>query len=498
MCWQGFKRFHCGHAKLIEQECEHARELDLPFWLKVDCPHYTISHHDAGIECGAGRFYCAKTPDGRYLDMVFDQKARAEHRLTQLDSALRDKLGPWEDAVKMQMEQQYAHQHEAYNAFAKHPHILKIKSLRHDVHQERQNVCAKLRDADSALYYASEFFKLNTYNTTGERSRLPGYLRQFGQAQATVQPRRSPHNRWPTNTYHGQSNIVGATRALQQKAQVQATHQARRASERTPPVEAPVRRSARGKKQVNYAEDELSEPSSSERASPVAPASSLKDMILEQRQRDAARLKTAKQPAPQDSPTDGSSTPDTIVLRHPGGSPSPQMPHTYDKLRESFAKQVNLTPTTLTPPIRTNPSTVQYTVPTAMMGSPLKRKVLSSPALPSNKRLRLDWPSEEGASPLSASSPLPYMKIERTDSVTLEIEDMDPFQQPKALAAPMTEPVIAPSMQLAALHDSKGSPQAWEQQRSDASPHSDIKTYEEDVDEKFDFSDIDWDDNTGA
>ncbi|KAK4629247.1 hypothetical protein CLAFUW4_08031 [Fulvia fulva] len=494
MCWQGFVRFRCGHTQLIEEECQHARDLDLPFWLKVDCPHYRISHRDPRMECGTGHFYCAETADGQYLQMVVKQRAESEQRLTQLDAALTNKLNPWEDSVVQQLKARYSNQFQAMQAYNAHPQIAKINSVRQGIEHERQNVLAKFQDADSTLYYSDQFFKLNAHHAGGGvRPPLPGYLRQYGKVRHLAQPRRPPHNGWLGPPYHGQANVAGPSHILPQKTNNQTIQKPRAVAKHTPPVEAPVRRSARGKKQVNYAEDDEST-ESSPAPSPVAPQSSLKDIILEQRQRDAARTQPSNKPgnlsfqdiilaqrqhdAARKEAMNEFSTRASVVPRAatpetanaPSGVTDSGLTQKqyHDKLRESFAKQVKLQPTILTPPVTRD--LTDYTTrstPSAVTGSPLKRKISSSPAVPPNKRLQFNFPS---AAPVSASSPPPRrIKYERAGSAAWFDENTRPSSAPAPGAQKAAQ---SASPQLGTLRGSNGMEQAWDQQQQDATSTS--------------------------
>ncbi|SMY23997.1 unnamed protein product [Zymoseptoria tritici ST99CH_1A5] len=70
MCYQGFAHFRCHHSTSFVELCEDALALDLPFFLAISCPSYSMSSHNPALLCGDGRYYCAQCPDGPFLDRL--------------------------------------------------------------------------------------------------------------------------------------------------------------------------------------------------------------------------------------------------------------------------------------------------------------------------------------------------------------------------------------------------------------------------------------------
>ena len=86
MCFQGFVYFACGHDRIVTQNCELAN--DHPLFMHSACPQYNQHSSRPRVGCGVGKFYCAETEDGPFLDQAHITSSQAKLAVLQVDLEL--------------------------------------------------------------------------------------------------------------------------------------------------------------------------------------------------------------------------------------------------------------------------------------------------------------------------------------------------------------------------------------------------------------------------
>lgn len=314
MCWQGFARFRCGHYAIHEETCEFANELDVPFWQKIQCPNYEAVSRRPALECGIGKFYCAQTDDGKYLDDIFRDSKLVEDRIANVVNVMETQIIPARDEIFARLSQECNGDRALMNQRAAYePQMHSLQSAVVQARQERNTLLARKKAGDDTIYYARQFWQLHAHGigiTTGMpilKPPLPPHLRlapmsnpqrnpppaalqiahgyvpcgnfnipSVGQnmyvkpisAPLPVQPPRAPVQTAISRSQMEQQNAIPEVAAFTKRQQrEQKIKEEKIVSETTDSV----RRSTRAtRKKINYAEDAHSEISSPSRTtSPV-------------------------------------------------------------------------------------------------------------------------------------------------------------------------------------------------------------------------------------
>ncbi|KAK0942121.1 hypothetical protein LTR29_006366 [Friedmanniomyces endolithicus] len=88
MCFVGFVHFACGHQRIDARDCDYALALQLPFFIRHQCPHYSQSRASPGFACGTGMFYCKETKDGAFLEHLHQTVTIAQEDLSRIENQL--------------------------------------------------------------------------------------------------------------------------------------------------------------------------------------------------------------------------------------------------------------------------------------------------------------------------------------------------------------------------------------------------------------------------
>ncbi|KAK0309359.1 hypothetical protein LTR01_004466 [Friedmanniomyces endolithicus] len=88
MCFVGFVHFACGHQRIDARDCDYALALQLPFFIRHQCPYYSQSRASPGFACGTGMFYCKETKDGAFLEHLHQTVTIAQEDLSRIENQL--------------------------------------------------------------------------------------------------------------------------------------------------------------------------------------------------------------------------------------------------------------------------------------------------------------------------------------------------------------------------------------------------------------------------
>ncbi|CAK4030797.1 Hypothetical predicted protein [Lecanosticta acicola] len=318
MCWQGYAHFKCGHTTLHEDTCEYADQFDLPLWQKIQCPYYDSASRRPDLECGIGKFYCAYTHDGAYLDDIFRQNKHVDERIAYVENVLAKEINPkYEEIGRRALRGCGGDKALAYQRIVSDPQALGAITVRKEAMRQRDMLMGRKKTGEDTLNYARQFWLLHSHTavmagTPVAKPPLPPNLRRFpnpvnsqGAAQPAARPPafpQAPQFKPPAGIIGllsgGNASNPGAVPSLQQPAlsvsagtkrshveeqssipEVAAFTKQQRSSKKMkeedagPESTATVRRSTRAtKKKINYAEDAGSEDFSS----PIRPTSPIK------------------------------------------------------------------------------------------------------------------------------------------------------------------------------------------------------------------------------
>lgn len=154
MCFQGFIYYSCGHHGLEESECEEARSLEMPFFIKLHCPQYRTQRCRTQRSCGTGGYYCKQTRDGPFLDHVHEKHTRAKEELTRLNARL----------VKLQnTEGQFDKSADENNVSMEarrlHPAFRKLGATHQQLVKDRNHSNALMAQSAKIISHAMEWYR---------------------------------------------------------------------------------------------------------------------------------------------------------------------------------------------------------------------------------------------------------------------------------------------------------------------------------------------------
>lgn len=194
MCFQGYAHHTCGCTRLFEEECDYAKELDTPFYLKVACPNYAMSRKHSAFDCGKGGAYCANVPDAAYLEYVFDLKIKHETDVKWLDKHIEEVIHPRRRLILATLEQDFAgHLPSIKQAYMSSPQYLEVDRAWMAMLKKKAEIVDKAAKAVEILRYARDFYLLQRQMlgiSAGNMPALPDVLRNF--SVAPLNPSAAP------------------------------------------------------------------------------------------------------------------------------------------------------------------------------------------------------------------------------------------------------------------------------------------------------------------
>lgn len=213
MCWQGFARFRCGHYAIHEETCEYAHELDVPFWQKIQCPNYESVSKRPALECGIGKFYCAQTDDGKYLDDIHRDNKLVEERIANVVNVMDTQIIPVRDELFARLDQECNGDRALMNQRAAYePQMYSIKDAIAQAVQERNKLLARKKAGENTIYYARQYWQLHAHSigiSTGMpilKPALPPHLRlaptSISQGNPAPNVLQIPRGFVPRNTFN--------------------------------------------------------------------------------------------------------------------------------------------------------------------------------------------------------------------------------------------------------------------------------------------------------
>ncbi|KXL46035.1 MAG: hypothetical protein FE78DRAFT_98999, partial [Acidomyces sp. 'richmondensis'] len=244
MCRSRALFFLCGHDRIIETECDYAKSLEIPFFIRMKCPNYQQEKSEPAVSyCGLGKFYCGESPDAPLFDRairtVIDAQAtgrQAQDDLLKLTKACDYLTSQCSDSIEAPENQKY---------------VQYTMQKRHDLTMKMEQSLRVIKDAQAILRRGAEFYQHRTQH--GGDSGLSAFsTSSFSVTKASCRTLSDAENREEYQPQRSQSCSMKSPGRLPKKR----TRLDRSRAQDGPEERGEsVRRSARVKnKIINYAE----------------------------------------------------------------------------------------------------------------------------------------------------------------------------------------------------------------------------------------------------